>query len=214
MPWPRPRPRSPNSDQGSHVTSPQYLALLQAADVQMCMDGKGRALDNIFTERLWRTITYEQVYIRSYNQPKEARASLARYLDLYNHRRPHQALGYRTPAEVYFGTPDHTTRRGGEKARGTAAPATWKGGVPTLELPPQCLDRGVHYSLWKEQNGLCPVCHQRITTLTGWHNHHIVWRTHGGSDTTENRVLLHPNCHRQVHSQGLTVVKPRLATGV
>ena len=68
--------------------------------------------------------------------------------------------------------------------------------------------------LWKEQNGLCPVCHQRITTLTGWHNHHIVWRTHGGSDTTENRVLLHPNCHRQVHSQGLTVVKPRPATGV
>ena len=125
-----------NSDQGSHFTSPQYLALLQAADVQISMDGKGRALDNIFTERLWRTVKYEEVYIRSYSQPKEARASLARYLDFYNHRRPHQALGYRTPAEVYFGTPDHTARRGGEKILGTAAPATWKGGVPTLELPP------------------------------------------------------------------------------
>jgi len=63
--------------------------------------------------------------------------------------------------------------------------------------------------LWKEQEGLCAVCHQRITQLTGWHSHHLVWRTHGGSDRAENRVLLHPNCHAQVHSQGLTVVKPR-----
>lgn len=68
--------------------------------------------------------------------------------------------------------------------------------------------------LWKEQNGLCVVCHQRITQLTGWHSHHLVWRTHGGSDRAENRVLLHPNCHAQVHSQGLTVVKPRPPSGV
>jgi RNA-directed DNA polymerase len=69
-------------------------------------------------------------------------------------------------------------------------------------------------ALWKEQHGLCPVCAQRITTLTGWHNHHIVWRTHGGSDNADNRVLLHPTCHRQVHSQRLDVVKPRPALGV
>ncbi len=62
--------------------------------------------------------------------------------------------------------------------------------------------------LWKEQNGICPVCNQKITKLTGWHNHHIVWRSLGGSDTTENRVLLHPNCHAQVHSLKLTVEKP------
>ena len=68
--------------------------------------------------------------------------------------------------------------------------------------------------LWKEQDGLCVVCHQRITHLTGWHSHHLVWRTHGGSDRAENRVLLHPNCHAQVHSQGLTVVKPRPQSGV
>jgi RNA-directed DNA polymerase len=68
--------------------------------------------------------------------------------------------------------------------------------------------------LWKEQDGLCAVCQQRITHLTGWHSHHLVWRTHGGSDRTENRVLLHPNCHAQVHSQGLTVVKPRPSQGV
>ena len=66
-------------------------------------------------------------------------------------------------------------------------------------------------SLWKEQGGLCPVCDQPITKLTGWHNHHSVWRTHGGSDRTENRVLLHPNCHRQVHRHGWTVAKPRPA---
>lgn len=122
-----------NSDQGSHFTSPQYLALLQAADVQISMDGKGRALDNIFTERLWRTVKYEEVYLHSYSTPREARASLARYLDFYNHRRPHQALGYRTPAAVYFGTPDHSARHGGEKDRSTAAPATWKGEEPTLQ---------------------------------------------------------------------------------
>jgi RNA-directed DNA polymerase len=68
--------------------------------------------------------------------------------------------------------------------------------------------------LWKAQDGICVVCRQKITTLTGWHNHHIVWRSHGGSDGSENRVLLHPNYHRQVHSHGLTVVKPRPIQGV
>lgn len=68
--------------------------------------------------------------------------------------------------------------------------------------------------LWKEQDGKCPVCSQTITELTGWHNHHVVWRTNGGADTADNRVLLHPNCHRQVHSQRVEVVKPRRAPGV
>jgi RNA-directed DNA polymerase len=63
--------------------------------------------------------------------------------------------------------------------------------------------------LWKEQNGLCPMCQQKITKITGWHSHHIEWRSKGGSHTAENRVLLHPNCHQQVHSQGLHVEKPR-----
>jgi RNA-directed DNA polymerase len=68
--------------------------------------------------------------------------------------------------------------------------------------------------LWKEQDGLCPVCTAKITTLSGWHTHHIVWRSHGGSDHADNRVLLHPSCHQQVHSQRLCVVKPRPAPGV
>lgn len=67
--------------------------------------------------------------------------------------------------------------------------------------------------LWREQEGIWPVCQQSITTLTGWHHHHIVWRSHGGSDGAANRVLLHPNCHRQVHSQGLAVANPRPQKG-
>lgn len=90
-----------NSDQGSHFTSPQYLTRLEEARVQISMDGKGRALDNIFTERLWRSVKYEEVYRQSYTTPREARDGLTRYLAFYNHVRPHQALDYRTPAEVY-----------------------------------------------------------------------------------------------------------------
>jgi putative transposase len=92
-----------NSDQGSHFTSPQYLDLLRAAQVQISMDGKGRALDNIFTERLWRTVKYEDVYLNDYGCPKSARQGLTHYFDFYNHERPHQSLDYQTPAEVYFG---------------------------------------------------------------------------------------------------------------
>jgi putative transposase len=90
-----------NSDQGSHFTSPQYLHLLQNAHIQISMDSKGRALDNIFTERLWRTVKYEEVYLHDYVSPREARQQLTRYFEFYNHTRPHQALEYKTPAEVY-----------------------------------------------------------------------------------------------------------------
>jgi putative transposase len=96
------RPVIWNGDQGSHFTSPQYRELLVAADVQISMDGKGRALDNIFVERLWRSVKYEEVYPNDYASPREARAGLTRYLAFYNHERPHQALNYHTPAEVYF----------------------------------------------------------------------------------------------------------------
>ncbi len=90
-----------NSDQGSHFTSPQYLQLLQNAHIQISMDSKGRALDNIFTERLWRTVKYEEVYLHDYTSPKEARQQLSNYFEFYNHKRLHQSLDYRTPAEVY-----------------------------------------------------------------------------------------------------------------
>ena len=91
-----------NSDQGSHFTSPQYIGLFQDTPVQISMDGKGRALDNIFSERLWRTVKYEEVYLKDYASPREARSGLSAYLDFYNHRRLHQALDYQTPAQIYF----------------------------------------------------------------------------------------------------------------
>lgn len=90
-----------NSDQGSHFTSPQYQQLLRDAQVQISMDSKGRALDNIFTERLWRTVKYEEVYVHDYASPKEARQQLSTYFEFYNQQRLHQALDYRTPVEVY-----------------------------------------------------------------------------------------------------------------
>ncbi|OPX83613.1 MAG: Integrase core domain protein [Pelotomaculum sp. PtaB.Bin104] len=93
-----------NSDQGSHFTSPQYIQLLQDAGVQISMDGKGRATDNIFTERLWRSIKYEEVYLNDYISPKEARQRIGQYINFYNNERPHQSLGYKTPAEVYRST--------------------------------------------------------------------------------------------------------------
>jgi putative transposase len=91
-----------NSDQGSHFTSPQYIERLIAAKVQISMDGKGRALDNIFTERLWRTIKYEEVYLNDYSNPRRARQGLTQYLNFYNFERPHQSLDYNTPANMYY----------------------------------------------------------------------------------------------------------------
>jgi len=92
-----------NSDQGSHFTSPQYSDRLKAAGAQISMDGKGRAIDNILTERLWRTVKYEEVYLNDYANPREARSGLSVYHHFYNHQRPHQSLDDATPAEIYFG---------------------------------------------------------------------------------------------------------------
>jgi putative transposase len=94
-----------NSDQGSHFTSPRYLERLQNAKVKISMDGRGPARDNIFTERLWRTLKYEEVYLHEYASPKEAYHQLAHYIRFYNFERPHQALEYLTPAQLYSATP-------------------------------------------------------------------------------------------------------------
>jgi putative transposase len=97
------KPKIWNSDQGSQFTNPEYIDRLKEKDIQISMDGRGRALDNIFTERLWRSVKYEEVYLNNYRTPREARVGLQRYLEFYNYQRPHQALSYQTPAEVYFG---------------------------------------------------------------------------------------------------------------
>lgn len=94
-------PKIFNSDQGSHFTSPKYIQILKDAGVCISMDGKGRATDNIFTERLWRSLKYEEVYLHNYESPREARRRIDEYLNFYNYRRLHQSLDYKTPAEVY-----------------------------------------------------------------------------------------------------------------
>lgn len=96
------KPEILNSDQGSHFTSLQYIERLKAAEVKISMDGRGRATDNIFIERLWRSLKYEEVYIKDYTTPREARKGINNWLYFYNNHRPHQSLGYRTPKGIYF----------------------------------------------------------------------------------------------------------------
>ena len=92
-----------NSDQGSQFTGKAVIGTLLAHGIRISMDGRGRAMDNIFTERLWRTVKCEDIYLKDYASPKELRARLADFFVKYNMWRLHQALGYKTPAEVYFG---------------------------------------------------------------------------------------------------------------
>jgi putative transposase len=95
------RPAIFNTDQGAQFTSEAFTGVLQAAGVQISMDGRGRALDNVFVERLWRSVKYEEVYLKDYETVPIARRGLDRYFGFYNHERPHQSLDYRTPAAVY-----------------------------------------------------------------------------------------------------------------
>ena len=91
-----------NTDQGSQFTSEQFTQRLMEANVLISMDGRGRALDNVFIERLWRSLKYEDVYIHNYSQPCALHDGLEKYFDFYNHQRYHQALEYHTPADIYF----------------------------------------------------------------------------------------------------------------
>jgi putative transposase len=95
------RPAIFNSDQGCQFTSGQFAGMLEDAHIAISRDGRGRAFDNIFVERLWRTVKYEDIYIQDYQTPAEARLGLGRYFPFYNSQRFHQALDYRTPAQVY-----------------------------------------------------------------------------------------------------------------
>jgi len=94
-----------NTDQGSQFTGREFTGKLESQGIKISMDGRGRAFDNIFIERLWRSVKYEEVYIKNYETVREAMEGLAGYFDLYNRERLHESLGYRTLYEVYFG--DH-----------------------------------------------------------------------------------------------------------
>ena len=97
------RPEIFHTDQGAQFTSRAFTERLRQGGVQISMDGRGRALDNVFVERLWRTVKYEEVYLREYSTVLEAQQGLGCYFGFYNDERLHQALGYRTPAAVYRG---------------------------------------------------------------------------------------------------------------
>jgi len=91
-----------NTDQGSQFTSQGFIAQLESRGIQVSMDGSGRYTDNLFIERLWRTLKYEEVYLKAYQDAKEAREEIGRYIRFYNGERPHQSLGYKTPAQEYY----------------------------------------------------------------------------------------------------------------
>jgi len=98
------RPEIFNTDQGPQFTCVDFTRLLEDAGIRVSMDGRGRVYDNIFVERLWRSVKYEEVYLHDYQTVPAARSHLSDYFEFYNNERPHEALGYRTPHEVYFGT--------------------------------------------------------------------------------------------------------------
>jgi len=98
------KPQIINSDQGGHFTNPDYIRLLEQHQVKISMDGKGQCLDNARTERFFRTLKYDRIYIHEYETPRDIRAMLKAYISSYNEYRPHSSLAGKTPAEVYFGT--------------------------------------------------------------------------------------------------------------
>jgi putative transposase len=94
--------REHNSDQGSQFTSAEFTGVLKQHGIRISMDGQGRWRDNVLVERLWKSVKYEEVYLRAYDTVSAARTQLARYFQFYNTRRPHTALDRRTPDDVYF----------------------------------------------------------------------------------------------------------------
>ena len=117
-----------NTDQGSQFTSEAFTRLLKEHDIRISMDGKGSYNDNLFIERLWRTVKYEEVYLKAYEDGREARISLGAYFRFYNTSRPHQSMGYRTPAEVYTDILENTIHNMVESM------ATNTGGMAGLSL--------------------------------------------------------------------------------
>ena len=96
------KPEIFNTDQGVQYTSRGFTKILEESSIKISMDGKGRALDNIFIERLWRSLKYEDIYLKDYKSMKDAREGIGRYFSFYNNERLHQALGYRCPRDVFF----------------------------------------------------------------------------------------------------------------
>jgi len=127
------RPDIFNTDQGSQFTGEAFTGLLQQHGVRISMDGKGSYNDNLFIERLWRSVKYEEVYLKAYQDGREARIGLGNYFRFYNNERPHQTHGYRTPAEVFTSTPVEATSTGMVES---STPEPLRIAVPTLNIAP------------------------------------------------------------------------------
>jgi putative transposase len=127
------RPEIFNTDQGSQFTSEAFTGLLEQHGIRVSMDGKGSYNDNLFIERLWRTVKYEEVYLKAYQDGREARTGLGNYFRFYNTERLHQTLGYRTPAEVFTLTPEAVIYGGMVES---LTPGTQRTAVPTLNMAP------------------------------------------------------------------------------
>ena len=106
------KPEIFNTDQGSQFTSQEFTALLESQGIRISMDGSGSYTDNLFVERFWRTLKYEEVYLKAYQDAREARTEIGRYIQFYNTERPHQSLEYKTPAEVYYAEPIAVVKEG------------------------------------------------------------------------------------------------------
>jgi putative transposase len=126
------KPEIFNTDQGAQFTSEAFTGLLEQHGIKISMDGKGSYNDNLFIERLWRSVKYEEVYLRAYQDARDARTSLGNYFRFYNSQRPHQALGYRTPAEI-LGI-SMATMKGGVVESLASVPLTKAG--PALNIAP------------------------------------------------------------------------------
>src|SRR6267154_2802802 len=131
---PAPEPEIFNTDQGSQFTSAVFTGVLAAAEVQISMDGRGRWMDNVFIERLWRSLKYEDIYLKGYADGHEARHGIADWVTFYNHRRPHQALAYQTPMAIWR---DGITGALGEGAVDMTLRLDNAGALPTSPQPPQ-----------------------------------------------------------------------------
>ena len=127
------KPEIFNTDQGAQFTGEAFTGLLKQYGIRISMDGKGSYNDNLFIERLWRTVKYEEVYLKAYQDGRDARISLGNYFRFYNTERPHQTLGYRTPAEVFTSIPVEPTS-GGMVESLTPDPLRTAG--PTLNIAP------------------------------------------------------------------------------
>jgi len=127
------RPEIFNTDQGAQFTSETFVGLLEWHGIRVSMDGKGRYSDNLFIERLWRTVKYEEVYLKAYQDGREARAGIGDYFRFYNTQRPHQALCYLTPGDVFTSIPEETTYGGMVES---LISSTLRTAGPTLNIDP------------------------------------------------------------------------------